>query len=1136
MAEIPVDVLLQLKDNLSAGLAHVNNALEGTKKQAVETSVSFKDMAVGMSGVATSGFALYMTIDRVEKSQYALDKATLGLTRSNESLDQAQKNVNEAIAKYGVGSIQAKDAADKLSIAQEANALANERVSLAQNNVNQAIMQGALSIIPTMITMVASASSVLMSLTGTQTLAAAGQKLLNLAMEANPILIVVAAITALIAVLVTLYFTCQPVRDFFDGLGRSLGILPPAMTDVEREAERMANVLAFAAEQTKLEAEHARTAAFAQANFTNTLLDSAREVSSYDELLTRNCNTLSDYRGLTAEASAAVEDMQKRMEALAADCEATNKALETQITNLGAGSAAVSLMGRDTDRTTASEREFSSEIERLNQQIIDNVNLTADQIAGMRTRIVELEAEAEHTKQMADLLEELGTSYNVLQAQADTSLEAIHAAYDDCFAVGNFEAMAKMVEDFAVKHNISLDDAKATIEDYEKAVKTIPLTIAEQLVGRAQEHLETFKNCATGKMLNIKDDNKAAWDTIVADTNSLISSGLVGQAQANIKAFVDCSTGKQAQMVDDVSGYLKAMVAEYDANTVKINALVAAGKTREAQIYINANNELLTKILQMEKWRNEIVQGAWNQTNGIVQAGLDFELAAVAAALRSLQELQAQFGQAGVDMRRISAEARALNAQAALELAQSQFGAGGVDYREINRLSRLATAANAESLSLSSAQADSILASYREPLVAVTSTVETFADAVASSTDSVESNLEGLTRAQEAELESQVRAQKAATDKWVGYADVLKSDFFDRVTVESEAFTGRVNAIALEMVATWDDTSEKSEISYMRLTSQIQGFANKWGLTWEEAHAIIVEAADGIDAEMKRIPESIEQQLIGKAQADFQKFEDCMTGKSASLASIASADIEGMAQNITDLINAGLVGEAQAEMQAYVDCNTDKLSTMAIDITGMMEKLTADHIAQVQKMRDYAETLTGEEKIAVLLQIEELTQQYNAKMQQLRDWQAAILAQMKLDIDDFVGSVAYARAAIEALMTGAPVEGPILFKGGPSAVKGEGPTPMALGGIVESPTLALLGEHGKEAVIPLEDYGLGRGGGSTINITITGPIVQITGSADKATAEYAADLVEERLKSVLVEASSSGAPATSKNIRRRVAI
>ncbi|MEM2568170.1 MAG: hypothetical protein QXH20_06865, partial [Candidatus Bathyarchaeia archaeon] len=50
-----------------------------------------------------------------------------------------------------------------------------------------------------------------------------------------------------------------------------------------------------------------------------------------------------------------------------------------------------------------------------------------------------------------------------------------------------------------------------------------------------------------------------------------------------------------------------------------------------------------------------------------------------------------------------------------------------------------------------------------------------------------------------------------------------------------------------------------------------------------------------------------------------------------------------------------------------------------------------------------------------------------------------------------------------------------------------------------------------------------------VNVTITAPLVNIEGSADKATAELAARLVAEKLETVLVEASSSAAP--TKRIR-----
>jgi hypothetical protein len=50
-----------------------------------------------------------------------------------------------------------------------------------------------------------------------------------------------------------------------------------------------------------------------------------------------------------------------------------------------------------------------------------------------------------------------------------------------------------------------------------------------------------------------------------------------------------------------------------------------------------------------------------------------------------------------------------------------------------------------------------------------------------------------------------------------------------------------------------------------------------------------------------------------------------------------------------------------------------------------------------------------------------------------------------------------------------------------------GPVPMANGGIVTRPTLALIGESGAEAVIPL-NKSRGAGGGAVYNITINAGI------------------------------------------------
>jgi hypothetical protein len=451
--------------------------------------------------------------------------------------------------------------------------------------------------------------------------------------------------------------------------------------------------------------------------------------------------------------------------------------------------------------------------------------------------------------------------------------------------------------------------------------------------------------------------------------------------------------------------------------------------------------------------------------------------------------------------------------------------------------------------------------------------VQAFANKYGISFDQAELIINSFTDAQAKELaqqvldtqkavDDQVAAQQKFEDAMLAHADKIKTDYFDRVTAESSEFKDMLGSLAQRMVDSWNTMSGGTEASTADIRRSISAFAYVWDMTWDEAYNTISKAAGDIDAAAKLIPLSIEQQLIGKAQDDFQKFKDCVTGKSASLASIASADIVGMARNITDLISSGLVGEAQTEMQAYVDCNTNKTATMVTDITDLMDKLTKDYNAQLKAMLAEAGSLTGLQKDAVLRNISALTAGYEEKMANLRTWQQLLLQSMVTDVDRAAGSSAARLASItaaltevevgtrsattkletrlrsitEALREAADAADAISISRGGGTI-----TAMATGGIVESPTLALIGEHGREAVIPLEgiDY-IGRSGmkalaaGSekpSIVIQITGPLVQIQGNADRATAELAASMVQERLRSVIFEASSSGAPGTSKMIR-----
>ena len=84
--------------------------------------------------------------------------------------------------------------------------------------------------------------------------------------------------------------------------------------------------------------------------------------------------------------------------------------------------------------------------------------------------------------------------------------------------------------------------------------------------------------------------------------------------------------------------------------------------------------------------------------------------------------------------------------------------------------------------------------------------------------------------------------------------------------------------------------------------------------------------------------------------------------------------------------------------------------------------------------------------------------------------------QLKSDADIFAATLGQAFAGFAN--AGAGIDG---FGGAMSIPK------LAAGGIVTSPTLALIGERGPEAVVPLSQYNGGQGGGGpTINIYVSG--------------------------------------------------
>jgi hypothetical protein len=219
-------VFRKVSDEAQKSMGQVEEATRKVEYTHQQMTAGMKGVVTGFSGVATSVFALYGAYDRLEDMQVSISRANLQVQSSLNMAEDAQRRYNATVEKYGIESEQAVAASKDLQLAQERYQVAVERAEMMQGNLNEAMVQSALSVIPTAITMINGLVQVKQSW-------AAAQAALNMVMNANPIMLIVTAVGALIAVLVVAYNTCEPFRNAVNQVGETLmNIFKPAIDAV----------------------------------------------------------------------------------------------------------------------------------------------------------------------------------------------------------------------------------------------------------------------------------------------------------------------------------------------------------------------------------------------------------------------------------------------------------------------------------------------------------------------------------------------------------------------------------------------------------------------------------------------------------------------------------------------------------------------------------------------------------------------------------------------------------------------------------------------------------------------------------------------------------------------------------------
>ena len=149
--------------------ANVREAVEGLRQVQRESErlrVSVKQIAVGFSGVVTSGMALYSNYARIRNAQMALVSATKELHETEITLAEYRKRLSEVTQRYGADSLEAMLIMERIKTTEEMLTYKEMALQKAHEELATAYITTAATIIPNLITGMESLSNLYTTLKG----------------------------------------------------------------------------------------------------------------------------------------------------------------------------------------------------------------------------------------------------------------------------------------------------------------------------------------------------------------------------------------------------------------------------------------------------------------------------------------------------------------------------------------------------------------------------------------------------------------------------------------------------------------------------------------------------------------------------------------------------------------------------------------------------------------------------------------------------------------------------------------------------------------------------------------------------------------------------------------------------------
>ena len=141
--------------------AEINRVVADTEK----LNISLSSLAVKMSGVVTSGLALYGMWRSVESAQVAVAAATKEVHESEVTLAEYHKRLNKLMAEGKAGTEEYNLILQRISVTEELLAVKKDRLAMAQRDVTRSYIYAAATVVPTLITGISNLKAVYSMLT-----------------------------------------------------------------------------------------------------------------------------------------------------------------------------------------------------------------------------------------------------------------------------------------------------------------------------------------------------------------------------------------------------------------------------------------------------------------------------------------------------------------------------------------------------------------------------------------------------------------------------------------------------------------------------------------------------------------------------------------------------------------------------------------------------------------------------------------------------------------------------------------------------------------------------------------------------------------------------------------------------------